>query len=74
MKLKISSKEENAKVIDLVHHLFLQSFEFLVQMTEFFFQAVHFGPVTGDGGTEAKQLVLKADTELNLPSERAPPS
>jgi hypothetical protein len=71
MKLKISPKEENDKVIDLIHHLFLQSFKFPVQMTQLFFQVIHFGPMTWGGRTEAKQLVLKADTERNLILEQA---
>lgn len=39
-------KEEKVKGIGSVHHLFLQSFEFTVQIAQFFFQAVHFGPMT----------------------------
>lgn len=45
MKLKISTREEKVKVMISIHHLFLDSFEFTVQMAQFFFQAVQFGPV-----------------------------
>lgn len=74
MNWKSPPKEEEVKVIGSVHHLFLQGFEFTVQIAQFFLQAVHFGALTWDGRAEVEQLALEVDTKLDSSPEQTLPS
>ena len=48
-----------------MYYLFLQSFKFMIQVTQFFFQTIHFWFMIWNGGTVAEQLVLKVKYKVN---------
>lgn len=62
-------KEKKVNVIDPIHYLLLQSFKFMIQITQFFFQAIHFWSMIWNGRTVVEQLILKVKYTVNLTLE-----
>lgn len=63
------AKKKYVNVIDLTHYFLLQSVKLVIQITQFFFQAVQFWALIWNGTTVAEQLILNVKYKVNLTLE-----